>query len=183
MPYDWARYDAWRNYKEYGAGILSDLLTHWADVGQWMMDDSHPLNAVTTGGIYYLKDGRSNPDTVNCILQYKNGVNLTFECSIMPVNNKRSSVLFHGTKGKLELFRKGYIYTPHDGESQYIKRKKDLNEEHVTDFFNAIRDNRQPSANIDVGLQAVKPSHLAVAAYWSGRRTTLSADQTRIIEM
>ena len=56
VPYEWARYDAWRNYKEYGAGILSDLLTHWGDVAQWMMDDHNPKNAVTVGGIYHLKE-------------------------------------------------------------------------------------------------------------------------------
>ncbi|MBD3378614.1 hypothetical protein GF406_26540 [candidate division KSB1 bacterium] len=182
VPYDWARYDAWRNYKDYGAGILSDLLTHWADVAQWMLDDPNPINAVTTGGIYYLKDGRTNPDTVNTIIKYHNGINLTFECTIMPIETKRASVLFHGTKGKLEIYRRGYTFTPHDGKPQVVERTQDLNREHVNDFFDAIKHNRQPSANIDIGLQAVRPSHLAVAAYWTGKRMTFNKEFSKIIE-
>ncbi len=181
-PYQWAHYDAWRNYKQYGAGILSDLLTHWADVAQWMLDDAEPMNAVTTGGIYYMRDDRSNPDTVNSILQYKGGWNLSFECSIMPVKNERASVLFHGTKAKLEIFREGFIFTPHGQEPQFTECKTDLDLEHAVDFLDAIRDNRQPAANIDIGLQAVRPSHLAVAAYWSGKRMSMNASQTKIIE-
>lgn len=182
IPYDWGRYDAWRHYKEYGAGILSDLLTHWGDVAQWMMDDPNPKNAVTTGGIYHLKDGRTNPDTVNTIIQYEEGWNFTFECSILPVKNENDSVLFHGTKGKLEVFRAGYIYTPHGESAKYIENPESLDELHVTNFLNAISFGEKPNAPIEIGLQAVKPSHLAAASYWSGKRMTFNKDQTQIIE-
>ena len=182
VPYQWAHYDAWRNYKQYGAGILSDLLTHWADVAQWYMEDTIPMNAVTTGGIYFMKDDRTNPDTVNSIHQYHKGWNLSFECSVMPVKNERSSVLFHGTEGKLEIFREGYIYTPHGKSPQQINAKTDLDLEHVNDFFNAISENRKPSADIEIGLHAVRPTHLAVASYWTGKRMGFNQDVTKIIE-
>lgn len=181
VPYEWARYDGWRHYKEYGTGILSDLLTHWGDVAQWMMDDANPLNAVTTGGIYHLNDGRSNPDTVNTIVQYKGGWNFTFECSVLPIKNTRDSVLFHGTEGKLELFRAGYIYTPHKGEAVEVKASESLDTAHVVNFLDALKGNTKLSAPIDVGLQAVKPSHLAAAAYWSGQRASFNADQSEIV--
>lgn len=181
LPYEWARYDAWRNYKEYGTGILSDLLTHWGDVAQWMMDDAHPLSAVTTGGVYHLKDGRSNPDTVNSIIQYKDGWNFTFECTVMPIKNTHDSVLFHGTEGNLELFRSGYIYTPHTGEQEKVESTESLDEAHVSNFLDAVRKGTPLSAPIDVGLNAVKPSHLAASAYWSGQRVKFNEDATKII--
>jgi len=177
VPYEWARYDAWRNYKEYGTGILSDLLTHWGDVAQWMMDDSDPLNAVTTGGIYHLKDGRSNPDTVNSILQYKDGWNFTFECTVMPIKNAHDSVLFHGTEGNLELFRSGYIYTPHQKTPEVVQTTESLDEAHVLNFISAVQKGTPLSAPITVGLDAVKPSHLAAQAYWTGKRVAYSEDQ------
>jgi len=180
VPYQWARYDAWRNYRDYGNGILADLLTHWADVAQWMMDDEEPLNAVATGGIYHLEDGRENPDTVNAVLKYRGGWNLTFECTIMPVNVDRDSVLFLGTEGSLELFREGYIYTPHKGKAQRIDADADLTAEHVNDFFDAIKYGREPSANIEIGLEASRPAYLAVAAYWNGERMRFNGDRTAI---
>lgn len=183
MDYYWPRYDGWRHYKEYGTGILSDLLTHWGDVAQWMMDDTDPLNAVTTGGIYHLKDDRTNPDTVNTIIKYKGGWNFTFECSVMPVKNQHDSVLFHGTEGQLELFRAGYIYTPHKGDSIIFENDENLTYAHVKNFFDAIKTGAQLTAPIDVGLNAVKPSHLAAASYWSGKRMQFNANQTDIIEV
>ncbi len=181
VPYEWARYDAWRNYKEYGTGILSDLLTHWGDVAQWMMDDTNPLNAVTTGGIYHLKDGRSNPDTVNSILQYKDGWNFTFECTVMPIKNVHDSVLFHGTEGNLELFRSGYIYTPHQETPEVVQTTESLDEAHVLNFISAIQKGTPLSAPIAVGLDAVKPSHLAAKAYWTGKRVSFNKDQSEIV--
>ncbi len=181
--YYWPRYDGWRHYKEYGTGILSDLLTHWGDVAQWMMEDTDPLNAVTTGGIYHLKDDRTNPDTVNTIIQYKAGWNFTFECSVMPIVNPHDSVLFHGTEGKLELFRSGYIYTPHKGDQVVFENNENLTYAHVKNFFDAIKTGAKLTAPINVGLNAVKPSHLAAASYWSGKRMEFNANQTEIIEV
>ncbi|MBS9463529.1 Gfo/Idh/MocA family oxidoreductase [Flagellimonas sp. 389] len=179
--YYWPRYDGWRHYKEYGTGILSDLLTHWGDVAQWMMDDTNPLNAVTTGGIYHMKDDRTNPDTVNTIVQYKGGWNFTFECSILPIKNQHDSVLFHGTEGKLELFRSGYRYTPHKGKPMAFQNAENLTYAHAKNFLDAIKGKTRLSAPIEVGLNAVKPSHLAAASYWSGQRMQFNADQTKII--
>ncbi len=180
VPYDWKRYDAWRNYKEYGAGILSDLLTHWVDVAQWMMDDATPLNAVTAGGIYHLKDGRTNPDTVNSIIQYNNW-NFSFECSVMPVKNTHDSVMFKGTEGNLEVFRSGYIYTPHGGNEKVYQNEEDLDLVHINNFISAIKTGKKPSADIQVGLDAVKPSHLAVSAYWKNKKVAFNADETEIV--
>ncbi|WP_422859898.1 Gfo/Idh/MocA family protein [Flagellimonas sp. S174] len=182
VDYHWPRYDGWRHYKEYGTGILSDLLTHWGDVAQWMMDDANPMNATTTGGIYHLKDGRTNPDTVNTILQYKDGWNFTFECSILPVKNQHDSVLFHGTEGKLELFRAGYIFTPHKGSPVVFENDENLTKAHMENFLDGVVLGKKVSAPIHIGLEAVRPSHLAAASYWSGKRMKFNDDQTDIIE-
>jgi predicted dehydrogenase len=119
VPYEWIRYDAWRYFPDYGGGLLADILTHWADVAQWMMNDPLPLSAVSTGGIYQLKDGRVNPDTVDSIIDYGGGANgkwnLTFESSVLPIGNEHPGVFFEGTEGTLEISRSGYIYRPNKG--------------------------------------------------------------------
>ncbi|MFN8002284.1 MAG: hypothetical protein U0X75_14845 [Acidobacteriota bacterium] len=90
--------------------MLADILTHWADVAQWMMDETRPVNAVATGGIYQLNDGRVNPDTVNAVLQYSSGWNLTFESSVLPIRNERPGVFLRSTDGTLELTRAEYVF-------------------------------------------------------------------------
>lgn len=185
VPYEWLRYDAWRYFPDYGGGLLADILTHWADVAQWMMDETRPLSAVASGGVYQLKDGRVNPDTVNAVLQYAGGQNggwnLTFESSVLPIRNERPGVFFQGTAGTLELARDGYIFTPNQGEPQIVKAEGNLEIAHVTDFLDAVKMNRQPSADMPTGVAACNPVHLAKAAYWQKRRMKFDPTGAKII--
>ncbi len=181
VPYEWIRYDSWRYFPDYGGGLLADILTHWADVTQWMMNESRPLNAVATGGIYQLNDGRVNPDTVNAVLQYKNW-NLTFESSVLPIRNERPGVFFQGTEGALELTRADYVFTPNKGEPVVIKAEGNLDVAHATDFLDAVKTGKRPNADIQTGVEACNPVHLAKAAYWKRRRMKFDPTGTKIVE-
>jgi len=189
VSYEWIRYDSWRYFPDYGGGLLADILTHLADVAQWMMDESRPLNAVATGGIYQMQDGRVNPDTVNAILQYagagqarQNGAwNLTFESSVLPLRNERPGVFFQGTEGALEITRAEYIFTPNKGEPQIVKAEGDLEVAHATDFLEAIKHGKSPSADIQTGVEACNPAHLAKAAYWQRKRMKLDTSGARLV--
>lgn len=181
VPYDWIRYDSWRYFPDYGGGLLADILTHWADVAQWMMNETRPLNATATGGIYQLNDGRQNPDTVNAVLQYKNW-NLTFESSVLPIRNDRPGVLFQGTEGTLELTRGGYVFQPYKGEAEIVETKENLEVAHATNFLDAIKNSAKPSADIETGIAACNPVHLAKAAYWQRKRMKFDATGKKMVE-
>lgn len=181
VPYEWIRYDSWRYFPDYGGGLLADILTHWADVAQWMMNESRPLNAVATGGIYQLHDGRQNPDTVNAVLQYKNW-NLTFESSVLPIRNERPGVFFQGTEGTLDLTRSGYIFQPYKGSSEVYESKENLEVAHATNFLDAIKSGTKPSADIQTGIEACNPVHLAKAAFWRRKRMKFDAMGKRMVE-
>jgi predicted dehydrogenase len=182
VPYDWARYDAWRYFPDYGGGLLADILTHWVDVAQWFLNETRPLNAAATGGIYQLKDGRENPDTVNAVLQYAGGWTLSFESSVLPVATPRPSVLFQGTEGSLEIARDGYVFRPNRGEAVEVKSNENLELAHVTNFLDAVKRGTRPSADIEVGVQACLPVHLARDAYWRRKRMRFDASGSRIEE-
>jgi predicted dehydrogenase len=186
VAYDWIRYDSWRYFPDYGGGLLADILTHWADVAQWMMNESRPLNAVATGGIYQMKDGRVNPDTVNAILQYAGGANgnwnLTFESSVLSIRNERPGVFFQGTDGTLEITRAEYVFTPNKGEVQVVKAEGSLEVAHASNFIDAVINSKRPSAEIQTGIEACNPVHLAKAAYWKKRRMKFDPTGTKIVE-
>jgi predicted dehydrogenase len=167
--YDWIRYDSWRYFPDYGNGLFADILTHWADVAQWMMNAKHPNSAATIGGIYALHDGRENPDTVNAVLEY-DGWNLTFESSVLPLRDQRPAVTFLGTEGSLDITRERYVFTPNKGAAETVQGTGPLEIQHATSFLDAVRDRKQPSAPLEVGIEACNPVHLARAAYWKKKR-------------
>lgn len=187
VPYEWIRYDSWRYFPDYGGGLLADILTHWADVAQWMMNETRPVNALAVGGIYQLNDGRVNPDTVNAILQYKgtptNGPwNLTFESSVLSVKTERPSVFFQGTDGSLDIARDGYIFRPNKGDAVIIKSDENLEVAHAANFLDAIKNGTRPSADIQTGVEACNPVHLAKAAFWKKRRMKFDPTGTKLVE-
>jgi len=173
VPYETARYDSWRYFPDYGGGLLADILTHWADVAQWMMDDASPESAVAAGGIYAFQDGRENPDTVNAIVKYKNW-NLSFESSVLPIKNDNPSVFFEGAEGTLDLARTGYTFTPNKGEPLHVAAEGSLERAHAANFVDAIVRGTAVSANLESGINAIRPVQMALNSYWSkthGRTT------------
>ena len=182
VPYDWIRYDSWRYFPDYGRGLLADILTHWVDVAQWFLNETRPVSAVASGGIYQLRDGRENPDTVSAILQYAGGWNFHFESSVLSLATTRPSVFFQGTEGSLDIARDGYVFRPNKGTPVEVKTGENLELAHVTNFLDAVKNGTRPSADIETGVQACNPVHLATAAYWRRKRMRFDATGSSIEE-
>ncbi|MHB1701958.1 MAG: Gfo/Idh/MocA family protein [Acidobacteriaceae bacterium] len=173
VPYLTARYSSWRSYPDYGNGLLADILTHWVDVAQWMLDDDLPVRASALGGIYDLHNGCENPDTVSAIVQYKKW-NLNFESSVLPIHDGLPSVYFEGTRGTLNLTREGYTLAPNQGEPITVRSKQNLEQAHTKNFIDAVLLGDKVNAPLSIGLAATLPVQMAVHSYWSGKVTTPS---------
>jgi predicted dehydrogenase len=169
-PFEWMRYDSWRLFPDYGGGQLSDILTHWVDVAQWFMGERRPIDAVASGGIYQLKDGRENPDTVSAVLRYAKNWNFDFECTLLPVPGVRPHVAFYGTQGSLEITRENYIFRPARKHAIEVKATERLDAAHARNWVDAISGTSPINADLAAGLSACEAVHLARAAYWTGKR-------------
>lgn len=166
VPYETIRYTAWRYFPDYGNGLLADIMTHWVDVAQWMLDDAQPANAVALGGIYQLHDGRQNPDTVSAIVQYDTW-NLNFESSVLPIRNHHPSVFFEGTEGTLDLAREGFTFTPNAGEAVRVDSRESLERAHTKNFLDAVISGNKVNAPVKAGIEASLPVQMALRSYWS----------------
>jgi predicted dehydrogenase len=171
VPYETSRYSSWRSYHDYGNGLLADILTHWADVAQWMLDDSEPVSAAALGGDYELRGDLTNPDTVSAVIRYKNW-NLNFESTVLSIRDPRPSVFFEGTKGTLDMTRKGYTLTPNDGAPVEVGVSQSLERAHTGNFIDAIVKGDKVNAPLEAGIAASVPVMMALDSYWSQRICT-----------
>lgn len=171
VPFDWARYDSWRYFPDYGDGLVADILTHWADVAQWMLNETHPLTASATGGIYDPadRDGRINPDTISAVLKYSGDWNLTFESSVLSLKAQAPTVVFLGTEGSLDISRERYIFMPNNGKQEVVEANGPLEIAHASNFLDAVTKGVKPNADVEAGIQACNPVYLANRAYWEKR--------------
>jgi hypothetical protein len=70
---------------------------------------------------------------------------------------------------------KGLMYTHKGG------RRLDLTYLHVKEWIDCIRENKQPSCNIDRGFEEGITCHMATRSYQEGRRVEWDPIQKRIV--
>ena len=174
VPYETSRYSSWRSYHDYGNGLLADILTHWADVAQWMMNDSQPVTAAALGGDFELSGDLTNPDTVSAIVRYRNW-NLNFESSVLSIRDPHPTVFFEGTEGTLDLTREGYTLTPNQGQPVNVAASQNLERAHTGNFIDAIVKNDKVNAPLSAGLVASVPVMMALQSYWAQK--TIARDE------
>ena len=138
-PFEWMRYDSWRLFRDYGGGQLSDILTHWVDVAQWFMNEPRPIDAVATGGIYQLNDGRENPDTVIGRSALCEG--LEFQFRVHAVAGPRRQAARHLLRHRRVLSRSArtnYIFGQTRKHAVEVKATENLDAAHATNWLDAI---------------------------------------------
>lgn len=72
----------WRLYKEYSAGLLTELMSHQLQVSNWALQ-STPISVAGSGSIRYWKDGREVNDNLAAIFSYQNGTQFIYDSMTM----------------------------------------------------------------------------------------------------
>lgn len=101
-PFDPHVYLEFRLYKEFSAGIFDQWLSHGADLVHLWTDETHPVSAVATGGVFTWQDGRENPDNATVAFTYPKGFLYTYTTSFS--NSYRSYSRICGTHGTIENY-------------------------------------------------------------------------------
>jgi predicted dehydrogenase len=71
----------WRLYKEYSAGLLTELMSHQIQVANWALQKT-PVSVMGTSSIRFWKDGREVPDNVALIFSYDDGTKCIYDSMI-----------------------------------------------------------------------------------------------------
>ncbi len=171
QPYMQDKYLNWRWYWNFGGGAMTDLLTHWIDVVHWAMKSPTPQLTQAMGD-KYLFDEWDCPDTVQAIFRYPEfevGYEGTMVSSI-----DDGGLEFRGTKGTIKLDREGFAVHREQikGENPVLKERsvEDGTITHVGNFFDCLRDRKEPNAPVETGVAAARAGHLANAALRKGEK-------------
>ncbi|MEM0897229.1 MAG: Gfo/Idh/MocA family oxidoreductase [Verrucomicrobiota bacterium] len=176
QPFDAFRFRNWRWFWDFGNGALCDLMVHWLDVTNWLLDLPMPDRVVASGGNYSGRDDWEAPDTVNCVMEYeKLGLQLDFECS-WATNVRKACTEIMGTDATIYFDRGRYEVTPQQKNAlpiAEISHSMIAGEEplrgldfytgyngealHIGDWLRAIREGRDPVDPIEAGILAAAP--------------------------
>ncbi len=157
-PISFTGFPAWRNYRDYSGGGMTDWGAHHFDIAQWGlgMDDTGPVEIIPPDG----------KDYKYLTYLYRNGVELT-------VDFEKNRILFTGTKGWVDVNR-SYLHTwPENLATQQIKPNEIhlyRSSNHKEDWLQSIRDRSKPICDVEIGCRSVSVCHLGNIAVQLNRR-------------
>ncbi|MBN1419211.1 MAG: Gfo/Idh/MocA family oxidoreductase, partial [Planctomycetes bacterium] len=150
-------FPAWRSYREYSGGGLTDMGAHHFDIAQWAldMDTSGPVKVIPP----------ANPKAgTGCKLVYPNGVEMT--------HGGPGGCVFTGEKGKLRIDR-GHLKSDPEEIAKTPIGEKDVHlytsPGHHRDWIDCIRSRKRPICDVEIGARSVTVCHLTNLGYWYGR--------------
>jgi predicted dehydrogenase len=184
-------FPAWRAYREYGGGGVTDWGAHHLDITHWGlgMDRSGPLEVLPP------EDWKTASSGVRML--YPGGV----EVAHVPQNG----VTFFGSEGELFVNRGKFKLTlGGHGKASFLAKEdqpglqeqldaveKELlkdpkvrlysSTDHKADFLGSIKTRKQPIADVETGARTVIACHLASLAYYHGQRMQWNAAQNAFV--
>jgi predicted dehydrogenase len=173
-------FPAWRAYREYGGGGVTDWGAHHLDITNWGLgaDESGPLEITPPADWEKAEFGVK--------LRYANDVEVT--------HIKENGVTFFGSDGEVFVNR-GKIRVQVKGaekakflakedqpplpaqldalEKEFLadpKVKLYASDDHKQDFLDAIKSRKRPITDVEIGARSVTGCHLINLAYYHGKK-------------
>ena len=153
-------YPNWRNYKEYGGGILSDWGAHMFDIAQWGLDMDR------TGPVKFTPPADANAKR-GLVMVYANGIVMKHEDF-----GRNWGVRFVGEKGNLDVSRDFLDSNPANIATATLTANDQRvynSTNHYQDFLDSIKSGKPPICDVETGHRTSSLCSLANIAYWMKR--------------
>jgi predicted dehydrogenase len=182
QPFDPYRMRNWRWFWDFGGGLLTDLMVHWVDTAHWILEVDQPKTAWTLGQ-HFAADGIwETPDTIQCLLEYNDKLQMHFEGTFSNAHRGARLELL-GSKGSMWIDRGGYFLYPEPNATEPVeqmdlgtdpKRGRDFYDLpdgellHLSNWIECIRSREKPNAPAEAGVAAALSAQVGNRAYRKG---------------
>lgn len=180
VPYNEAIHPrGFRQFLNFANGTLGDWGIHWLDQVLWWNNEVGPKRIYSTGGKYIREDNSTAPDTQVATFEFDD-FTLSWEHRRYAGNNAENHNIgcyFYGTEGTFHMgWQDGWNFYPSDKNKSVIHEDPQLNKpddqnirELWADFLDAIKTNRKPVCDIELGQRATNMSLLGMLSLKVGR--------------
>jgi predicted dehydrogenase len=182
--FDGFKYINWRLFWEFSGGNVTENMVHQVAWIITALDLDLPVAASMTGGVFSVKDNRQVPDTIMASLEYPDML-VNWQSTF---SNSRYGLGEHilGDKGTIQHVSGSNDMVTGRSESSITYLPEKINNpdatmqkgdskdtDHMANWFECIRDRKQPNASVDVGYKSAIAAHMVNLAYRQKRRITL----------
>ena len=150
-------FPAWRNFREYSGGGMTDWGAHHFDIAQWGlgMDDSGPVEIIPP----------EDPKAMT-------GVRFVYASGVQVIHGKSGGVRFVGSDGEILVNRGKFKITPEGLDKDPIPEngvQLYKSTDHYQDFLDCVKSRNKPICDVEIGCRSVTVCHLGNLAYWYRR--------------
>jgi len=193
----------WRNFSEFGNGIVGDMCVHMLDMVRWMLGLGWPKRISSTGGILVDRASKANiPDTQTVTFEF-DGLTVVWQHRTWgsPPDPKYPwAGVFYGDKGTLKASVNEYDFIPTKGEPAhqdvitdnyqdehektepgFERHAAAANRAHQRSFLEAIGSRDRPVADIEEGYISSASCILANLSLQLGRTLTWDPEKGRVV--
>jgi predicted dehydrogenase len=189
-PFDPQRYMNWRFFWDYSGGDVTENMVH--QLGFWYkaLDLKIP-EAVTMSGANYLSPKMEVPDTMTVSMSFAEKI--LFNWNGIFGNDFFSETYDYafGTKGTL-IHNQGdkVFYLPQQQKPTpemaadlipYTIRYKEVTGMHMQNFFDCVRDRKQPNCPFEIGFRTAITTRMALTSYHQKRTVRWNAETEEIV--
>ncbi|GEO05143.1 dehydrogenase [Adhaeribacter aerolatus] len=189
----------WHWFWHYGTGEALNNGTHEVDVARWGLGVDYPIRVSSVGGRYQFQDDWETPDTQVVIMDYPGRISLMWESRSSngrKIEGQDRGIIFYGDKGSLDTGHDGYrIYDQEGKLLQDVKANETASLEgrntaspslgmdslHVADFLDAIKNNRRPNCDVELGHKSTVAMQLGNISWRVGRDLKIDPKNGHII--
>lgn len=176
-PFNPGRFQRWNDFRDYGNGEIGGDGIHDIDLARWGLGAlSHPVRVIAHGSRVKLKGESDFPDNMVVTYTYPDGKVLVYENRNFAPYGERgfdNANVFYGTEGFMVFSRRGAFRTylgPKEEPGPHFRGSAG-NEQHVSNFFSAVRSSGGPANTADAETAHLSCAlvHLGEIAYRTGR--------------
>jgi predicted dehydrogenase len=185
-PFDAAQFTGWYGYRDFSAGPVPGLGSHFIDLVHYITGARFPTSAVAQGGTFVWKDkyNFTCPDHVQATWIYPEGFLVTYSTNFG--NGDGNSFRIYGNQGVLNMVK--WDAPTVSGAGAYKKGSLDKEvpvepvsrPDHYLDWLQCLRSRKTPNASIDAGYQHAVAVIMAMEAFDTGRRQIYDAEKREI---
>ena len=162
----------WRNFWDYGGGVLGDFVCHLVDLVHWGMEVDAPETVAAMGGRYVLDDNTETPDTLEVLFRYAKGFDLVWtqtDGSSHGFEGKRQGIEFQGRDATLfATYNTFQVFTEEGREIKLPEPTLPRSVGHHREWLDAIKTRAQCSCHFEYGHRLATVGHLGNTAYRTG---------------
>ncbi|HYM12156.1 MAG TPA: Gfo/Idh/MocA family oxidoreductase [Bryobacterales bacterium] len=175
--FDPNRYINWRFFFDYSGGNVYENMCHQIAFWYKVLNLKVPRAVTMRGGVYYWKDGREVPDTMNVIMEHPEEMLFNWTSGFGNAHlGSTEDVL--GTDGTISKNRQ-VRYSPEKVNQPQAAEMVPSHpgESHMQNFLDCIRTGKEPNCPFELGFRVSIACRMAVDSYLQAR--TLHWDDQR----